>query len=103
MNAYHGNCPYCGSNEWDKPVRRKDGSVCTHPTKMVNGKTRTMIGWTLVKGGIFKLVNGRAYHSIGDNRVSIGKDRMEQALGEGESSNVGSGHRMDSRCNDGLA
>ena len=27
-------CPYCGTNDWGKPGRMPDGSVCNHPTKL---------------------------------------------------------------------
>ena len=26
-------CPYCGASDWDKPGKKPDGRICTHPTK----------------------------------------------------------------------
>ena len=27
-------CPYCGTDDWDTPKIKPDGSVCNHPTKL---------------------------------------------------------------------
>lgn len=27
-------CPYCGTEDWDKPKRKRDGSLCNHPTRL---------------------------------------------------------------------
>jgi len=26
------HCPYCGTDKWDKPFIKKDGTICNHPT-----------------------------------------------------------------------
>lgn len=28
------HCPYCGSDDWDTPMTKPDGSVCRHPTRL---------------------------------------------------------------------
>ncbi len=28
------HCPYCGTDDWDTPKTKLDGSVCNHPTKL---------------------------------------------------------------------
>ncbi len=28
------HCPYCGSSDWDTPVKKPNGSICNHPTRL---------------------------------------------------------------------
>lgn len=35
------HCPYCGSNDWKTPVKKPNGKICTHPTKLPAKGTAT--------------------------------------------------------------
>ena len=28
------HCPYCGTDDWDTPKLKRDGSMCDHPTRL---------------------------------------------------------------------
>lgn len=28
------HCPYCGTDDWDTPKTKPDGSICNHPTRL---------------------------------------------------------------------
>lgn len=38
------HCPYCGSDKWDEPVTKPDGTICKHPTKMIPAFTHVDLG-----------------------------------------------------------
>ena len=27
------HCPYCGTDDWSKPTKKKNGEICNHPTR----------------------------------------------------------------------
>ncbi len=32
--SFVSRCPYCGTDDWNTPKTKPDGSICNHPTKL---------------------------------------------------------------------